>query len=283
MPATAPIPGLTWYSLLHAAPLRPLHTWVRTTHARFRPAHFRRFEPEIGAARERLRGGGENAAGGATILREAGRYLARPPRLQDVRSQWVGLRPLVRPAGHEAGETRSISREHTVQVSSSGLVTVTGGKWTTYRAMADDVLERCFAAQLLPRRAGGLTDTHPLDGSPQTGEPAVPLHMPPGPHLFGQRAAELQGLEGADRGIGLGLTEAMVRHMARCEYAHTVEDVLARRWRALFLDARQAAAMAPSVAALLQDEGVLSPRLDAFLALCQHYLPAKPTHPAGGV
>jgi len=217
------------------------------------------------------------------ILSESARYLPRAPTAADVKSHWVGLRPLVKPDSSSGENTQGISREHTVLVSASGLVTVTGGKWTTYRAMADDVLERCFAAQLLPRRAGGLTDTHPLDGSPQTGEPAVPLHMPPGPHLFGQRAAELQGLEGADRGIGLGLTEAMVRHMARCEYAHTVEDVLARRWRALFLDARQAAAMAPSVAAILQDEGVLSPRLDAFLALCQHYLPAKPTHPAGGV
>lgn len=211
------------------------------------------------------------------ILGEAGRVLSRPVRTEDIRSIWVGLRPLVAPPADAEGSTKRLSREHTIVVDPSGLVTVTGGKWTTYRAMADDVIERCFAAQLLPRRAGGQTDTHPLDGSPSAGTPAVPLHMPPGPHLFGLRAAELQRLEGADRGIGLGLTEAMVRHMVRCEYAHTVEDVLARRWRALFLDARQAAAMAPSVAAILQDEGIPSPRLDAFLALCQHYLPAKPT------
>ena len=211
------------------------------------------------------------------ILDEAGRVLSRPVRTEDIRSIWVGLRPLVAPPADAEGSTKRLSREHTIVVDPSGLVTVTGGKWTTYRAMADDVIERCFAAQLLPRRAGGQTDTHPLDGSPSAGTPAVPLHMPPGPHLFGLRAAELQRLEGADRGIGLGLTEAMVRHMVRCEYAHTVEDVLARRWRALFLDARQAAAMAPSVAAILQDEGIPSPRLDAFLALCQHYLPAKPT------
>jgi len=74
MPATAPIPGLTWYSFLHAAPLRPLHTWVRTAEARFRPARFRPFAPRLEAARERLRReGGVAGAGGATILREAGR------------------------------------------------------------------------------------------------------------------------------------------------------------------------------------------------------------------
>src|SRR5690606_24696030 len=75
----------------------------------------------------------------AFILRESSRVLARAPRAGDVRSLWVGLRPLVRPAHEDAGSTQAISREHTVLVSPSGLVTVTGGKWTTYRSMADDV------------------------------------------------------------------------------------------------------------------------------------------------
>ena len=81
-------------------------------------------------------------------------------------------------------------------------------------------------------------------------------------------------LPGAHHGIGLGLTEAMVRFAVRHEYACTVEDVLARRWRALFLDARQALAMAPTVAALLAEEHGQDPQLGAFEQLAQRYLPA---------
>ena len=91
----------------------------------------------------------------AFILGESARYLARAPQRSDVRSVWVRLRPLVRPGGEDGDNTKSISREHTVMVGRSGLVTVTGGKWTTYRAMAEDVLERCFdRAQPCERRAG---------------------------------------------------------------------------------------------------------------------------------
>src|SRR5690606_29475114 len=79
----------------------------------------------------------------AFILGEAGKYLSRAPQRSDVKSIWVGLRPLVRPPANEGAATKKISREHTVLVSPSGLVTVTGGKWTTYRAMAEDVLEKC--------------------------------------------------------------------------------------------------------------------------------------------
>ncbi|XOT97364.1 FAD-dependent oxidoreductase, partial [Alcaligenes pakistanensis] len=78
------------------------------------------------------------------ILKESANYLQKAPTVQDVRSIWVGLRPLVRPAAESAaGQTQSISREHSITVSANGLLTVTGGKWTTYRAMAEDVLERC--------------------------------------------------------------------------------------------------------------------------------------------
>ena len=83
------------------------------------------------------------------ILREAGRYLSKAPTRADVRSVWVGLRPLVKPPDDEGDNTKALSREHTVSSARSGLVTVTGGKWTTYRAMAEDVLDRCMASGLL--------------------------------------------------------------------------------------------------------------------------------------
>jgi glycerol-3-phosphate dehydrogenase len=196
------------------------------------------------------------------ILGESARYLARAPQRSDVRSVWVGLRPLVKPGGadSDSGEnTKALSREHTVLVGRSGLVTVTGGKWTTYRAMAEDVLARCFDSQLLPRRAGSVTVKLPLIGAPS--KASVSMTAPPGEHLYGTEAAALRALPGADRWLWRdaesnqgGLSEAMVRFAARQEMATSVEDVLARRCRLLFLDAAEAARVAPQVAALLSEE-----------------------------
>jgi len=212
------------------------------------------------------------------ILGEAARCLARAPTRADVRSVWVGLRPLVKPSDEDADDTKAISREHTVRVARSGLVTVTGGKWTTYRAMAEDVLDRCFAAGLLEARPGSATAYLPLVGAPKRSSES--LAQPPGEHLYGTDAGTLRALPGAERWLwrdgGGGLSEAMVRFAARFEMARDVEDVLARRSRLLFLDAAQAAAVADDVAALLRDE--LGERFDArasaasFKALAAHYL-----------
>ncbi len=196
----------------------------------------------------------------AFILRESARYLVRAPGRADVRSVWVGLRPLVKPvAGGAAGaqNTQALSREHTVHVATSGLVTVTGGKWTTYRSMAEDVLARAMARGLLPQRAGGATTQLRLLGA----APGRPLSEPPGEHLYGSEAELLRSLPGAgqwlwhDTETGRGAcSEAMVRFAVRYEMARTVEDVLARRSRLLFLDAAEAARQAPTVAAILASE-----------------------------
>jgi glycerol-3-phosphate dehydrogenase len=221
----------------------------------------------------------------AFILGEAARYLERAPTRDDVRSVWVGLRPLVRPPeadGSESKETKTLSREHTVVVERSGLVTVTGGKWTTYRAMAEDVLAHCMAEALLPRRAAGVTATLPLAGAPAAGalRSLHPLSEAPGLHLYGTDARRVQALPGADRALAPGLTEAMVRFAVRVEYARSVEDVLARRSRLLFLDAALAASVAPRVAALLAEE--LGEGFDAegslaaFTALARRYASLPP-------
>jgi glycerol-3-phosphate dehydrogenase len=196
----------------------------------------------------------------AFILRESARYLARAPQRSDVRSVWVGMRPLVKPEASPSqagGETKTLSREHTVVVSRSGLVTVTGGKWTTYRSMAEDVLARCMARGLLAHKPAGATAQLPLIGA----APGRPLGEPPGEHLYGSEAAVLHTLPGArhwlwhDAETGKGaLSEAMVRFAARFEMAREVEDVLARRCRLLFLDAAEAARQADAVAAILSDE-----------------------------
>jgi glycerol-3-phosphate dehydrogenase len=203
------------------------------------------------------------------ILGESARYLTKAPGAADIKSIWVGLRPLVKPADDDGDNTQGLSREHTILVSKSGLVTVTGGKWTTYRAMAEDVLDKCFAARLLPVQTGGVTTALRLVGAqPMTQK----ISDAPGIHLYGSEAAAVLALPGADRALGGGLTEAMVRFAARHEYARTTEDVLARRSRLLFLDAALAKSLAIEVSALLQQETGVDPALDAFLALCDQYL-----------
>ncbi|WP_353397982.1 glycerol-3-phosphate dehydrogenase/oxidase [Hydrogenophaga sp. 5NK40-0174] len=219
------------------------------------------------------------------LLRESAGVLARPVKPGDVRSVWVGLRPLVAASDASDGATKTLSREHTIVVGEHGMVTVTGGKWTTYRAMAEDVLEQCFAAGLLPRKGACNTAHHKLFGAPASnGDPqaAQPMHAAPGLHLYGSQAGAVNQCPGSAQHLGMGLTEAMVRYAVRHEWAQTVEDVLARRWRSLFLDARQAGVMAPRVAAILSDEGIKQPDEQAFMGLCEQYLPAGQLRKAAG-
>jgi glycerol-3-phosphate dehydrogenase len=206
------------------------------------------------------------------ILGESARYLVRAPKAQDIRSLWVGLRPLVRHDGDAGEQTKAISREHTVLVSRSGLVTVTGGKWTTYRAMAEDVLDKCFAAGLLARVAAGVTADLRLIGAPAAGAATTSISAPPGAHLYGTEAGQVGSLPGASRHLGGGLTAAMVRFAARHEYARTAEDVLARRHRLLFLDAAMAGSLAAEVGALLHEETGVDAQAGAFRELAARYL-----------
>jgi glycerol-3-phosphate dehydrogenase len=205
------------------------------------------------------------------ILGESAKYLVRAPAPADIRSMWVGLRPLVKPQGEDGDDTKGLSREHTVLVSRSGLVTVTGGKWTTYRAMAEDVLAKCFEKRLLEPRQGVTANLHLLGAEPAP-VPPVPLCAPQGLHSYGSEAAAVLALPGADRDLGGGLTEAMVRFAARAEYARTVEDVLARRWRLLFLEARRAEALAPEVGTILAQETGVDPQVAPFQELARSYL-----------
>ena len=209
------------------------------------------------------------------ILRESAKYLRRAPTPADIRSIWVGLRPLVKPPKNAGNDTKALSREHTVLVSHSGMVTVTGGKWTTYRAMAADVLQHCIERDLLPARSPCTTESLLLVGA-QRGMPvAHALSDPPDLRSYGDEGETVQSLPGAQNVLGGGLTEAMVRFAARYEYARRVEDVLARRSRLLFLDAALAASLADVVGEILREETGLDPEVENFRALTRHYL-----HPA---
>jgi glycerol-3-phosphate dehydrogenase len=185
------------------------------------------------------------------ILRTAGRYLSRKPTRADVTSVWAGLRPLVKVNGE--GSTKKLSREHTILVSRAGLITVTGGKWTTYRRMAQDVIDMAAREHMLPY-APCRTQDLPLHGA--AGAPAGMAQAGTPDAYYGSDLPQLRALPGADRILvpASGLTEAHVRFAARFELARTVEDVLARRNRALFLDSAAALRAAPEVARILAEE-----------------------------
>lgn len=204
------------------------------------------------------------------ILSDAGQYLARQPTRADVRSVWAGLRPLVSPARQAAGTSR-VSREHRIDVSDTGLLTVTGGKWTTFRAMGADVLRAAAAHGLLPASAAQTAPWGPLVGAPAAGQAHPGLTAEPGWHSHGSEAAYIKSLPGGQVQWLPGLGEAMVRFAARHEYARTVQDVLARRSRQLLLDARLAAQWAPQVAEVLRQETGVDPKLGEFEALAQRY------------
>ncbi|MBO9357472.1 FAD-dependent oxidoreductase [Bordetella petrii] len=187
------------------------------------------------------------------ILQTAARYLSRPPSRADVTSVWAGLRPLVKATSDTA--TKTLSREHTIVVSRGGLVTVTGGKWTTYRKMAQDVIDTAIQHQLLPQAHCRTADL-PLHGagSPGSAPDAAPRGTPDS--YYGTDLPALRALPGIEHMLvkGSGLTEAHVRYAARHELARSAEDVLARRNRALFLDSQAALLAAPEVARILAEE-----------------------------
>jgi glycerol-3-phosphate dehydrogenase len=187
----------------------------------------------------------------AFMLETAGLYLARKPARTDILSAWAGIRPLVR-AG-EGRNTAALSRDHTVHIDPSGLLTIAGGKWTTYRNMAEDAVNQAATLADLPDR-DCVTQNLPIHGHHADAASFGPLAF------YGSDAVGLRRLIEQDRALGepldaeLPYIVAEVIWAAREEMARTVEDVLARRTRALFLNARAALRMAPRVAALLARE-----------------------------
>ncbi len=188
------------------------------------------------------------------ILETAGRYLARKPERADVMSVFAGLRPLAAPKKEaEAKKTKEISRSHKLIVSSSGLVTITGGKWTTYRKMAEDAVDMAIKTGGLPFRECR-TRHLKIHGYMNVTDRKDWLH------IYGSDREEIVRLRDEAAGNeqklhkGFDFTAAEVVWAVRREMARTVDDVLARRVRALYLDARASVEMAPKVAAIMAKE-----------------------------
>jgi glycerol-3-phosphate dehydrogenase len=182
------------------------------------------------------------------ILATAGQYLAKAPKRSDVLSVFAGIRPLVGSSNAASGAVRTaaLSRDHIVHIDRSGLVTVTGGKWTTYRHMAEDCVDQAATLAQLPEKPCVTHHLH-IHGFRDDAGPD-PLA------IYGSDAQEIRRLIETDTQLGeplhpaLPYIKAEVVWAARQEMARTIEDVLARRTRALFLNARAAQEMAPAVA-----------------------------------
>jgi glycerol-3-phosphate dehydrogenase len=185
------------------------------------------------------------------LLETAGRYLTRQPTRSDVLSTFSGIRPLVKPSASR--QSSKISREHAIELSPSWLLTIAGGKWTTYRKMAEDGIDAAIEITDLPWRDCVTYDLK-LHGCPDAA-----AEIPSG-DLHGSDRAGIQALIdqqpewGKPLGTKFALTRAEVVWAARHEMARTVEDVLSRRSRILSLDAREAGSLAEPVAEILTGE-----------------------------
>jgi glycerol-3-phosphate dehydrogenase len=210
----------------------------------------------------------------AFILETAAQYLHKAPTRADVLSVFAGIRPLVRSGDNRM--TAALSRDHTIHIDASGLITTAGGKWTTYRNMAETTVNQATELARLPERPC-VTRTLNIHGFHQQAESFGALGV------YGTDAAAIRELARAEPALAEPLHPALpylaaeVVWAAREEMARTVEDVLARRTRALFLNAGAAIAMAPRVAALMarelgHDDTWQAREVDACRALARQYL-----------
>jgi len=210
------------------------------------------------------------------ILETAGRYLTRPPNRSDVLAVYVGLRPLVKSGG--ASSTSAISRDHTIHVDTSGLLTITGGKWTTYRHMAEDTVDHAITLGRLRDESCTTKNLkiHGYEERPAARDEEDVLDV------YGSDASEIRSLAEQNADMAKPIHPALpyigaeVVWAARAEMARTVEDILSRRTRALFLNAHAAMQMAEPVAKLLavelgHDDAWIASQLQDFSSLAKQY------------
>ncbi|MCD8071941.1 MAG: glycerol-3-phosphate dehydrogenase/oxidase [Alistipes sp.] len=209
------------------------------------------------------------------ILGTAGLYMDPKPTRADILSVFAGQRPLAAPK-NEGKSTKEISRSHKIIVSKHNLITITGGKWTTYRRMAQDTVDKAISVGLLPRKA---CSTKSLRIHGYKPDPDLSDHM----YVYGSDADAVRELIASSPEYSRPIHPSYPHKLGeaawavREEMALTVEDVLARRVRLLFLDARAAIEAAPAVAALIARERGMDQKWEAlqveqFTALARNYL-----------
>ncbi|MDR1200284.1 MAG: glycerol-3-phosphate dehydrogenase/oxidase [Tannerellaceae bacterium] len=209
------------------------------------------------------------------ILHTAGNYMTRAPQRKDVLSVFAGLRPLAAPRS-EGKKTKEISRNHKIIREKSGLISIIGGKWTTYRKMAQETLDFAIRQLHIPTR-DCVTEFYPIHGSKPHPDFSDPLYV------YGSDADEIRNLITSAPGMAekihpkYAYTVGEVTWIVRNEMPRRLEDILARRLRILFLDARAAVEMAPRVAEILtaelsKDDAWKENQLNAFKEVASAYI-----------
>jgi len=211
------------------------------------------------------------------ILTTTGKYLVKQPKREDVLSVFAGLRPLAAPKKATNGtKTKEISRSHKIITSNSGLITITGGKWTTYRDMAEETVDKAITVANLPKR-NCITKELQIHGYKED------VDRNNFGYVYGTDYEKILLLakekeEWSDKlNSKYDYIAAEVIWAVRQEMAITVEDILARRLRILFLDARAAIDMAPKVASLMahemgKDEAWEKEQVRDFIEIAKNYL-----------
>ena len=205
------------------------------------------------------------------ILANAAAYMTQKPKRSDVKSVFAGLRPLA--AQGDKNETKEVSRHHKVMVSTAGLVSVIGGKWTTYRKMAEDTIDTAIPVGGLPERKCN-TERMPIHGYDFNSDWDNPLHV------YGSDIEKIIALNpkgNTSLATTFHITENQIQWAVEQEMAVTLEDVLARRVRGLFLDAKESLRIAPTVARLMAkfmntNQQWETEQLKSFESLAQNYI-----------
>jgi glycerol-3-phosphate dehydrogenase len=185
------------------------------------------------------------------IMRNAGKYLIRQPGRKDILSVFAGLRPLATdPDNPEA--TREVSRRHKITLSSSGLLSIIGGKWTFYRRMAEETIDKAIRAGFLEKRTCVTKELRLGPDNQQDKNQRL--------SIYGNKSGEIEKLILENPGTGELLhpafpyTKAEIIWICQNEMPVTLEDVLARRIRILFLDAKISMIIAPAVARIMAEK-----------------------------
>jgi len=211
------------------------------------------------------------------LLKMSANYLATSPQLEDVLSIYTGIRPLVK--GDKSANTASLSRDHVIRVTDSGLITITGGKWTTVRKMAEDCVDRVIKETKL-NSVPSPTATIPIHGA------SLSTDATQDRSYYGSDLETVLKLEQNDSRLAEPLHESLTIRRSdivwavRNEMARTIDDVLSRRTRSLFVNARAAMKIAPEVAREMAKEMKLdhtwvAEQVEQFESIAKHYLPPE--------
>lgn len=210
------------------------------------------------------------------ILETAGRYLSTKPTRADVKSVFAGLRPLAAPKNGANGKTKEISRKHKIITSDSGLVSIIGGKWTTYREMGEDAIDKLVEMAMLEKKES-ITEDFKIHGFKENVDFSNSLYFY-GSDVEGIKDLIVENSE-LDDWISkdLKIIKAQVVWAVRKEHARKIEDVLARRTRTLFLDAKESIRIAPEVARLMAielgyDKSWETEQIKDYIELAKGYL-----------